>query len=374
MSVFNVQHSNGLQALILAGGTGGHIYPALAVADELRTRGWSVDWIGTKRGLEARVVPANRFAFYTLPVYGLRGKGLVFRIRSIFYLLLSFVLALFHIVRLKPSVVLGMGGYVSGPAGLAAVILRCPLVIHEQNAVAGTTNRWLKPVADRMLCGLSDAFGASDKSVVVGNPVRKGIAAHHFDSREWPESFNAYRPLRLLVLGGSLGSRPLNKGVPAALHAVFAKGEQASIAVRHQCGEQHLLEAREAYTDVDDVDVLTFIDDMAAAYMWADLVISRAGALTITELAVTGTPSILVPLPHAIDDHQTLNAQVLSSQGAAQLLPQRELTPDRLGKLIKGYLESPNQLRVISDKARAIANPTAAAVIADTLTEVACVP
>ena len=359
--------------LIMAGGTGGHVYPALAVAQQLRNDGWLVDWIGTDRGLEASVVSAEGFTLHTLPVKGLRGKGVIAKVESLLLLVVAMFLALGMVWRLKPHVALGMGGYVSGPAGLACFLLRVPLVIHEQNSVAGTANRLLAPLATRTLCGLPHAFDGRDSITFVGNPIRRNILKAGEQPRVFTDFFDARRPLRLLVIGGSLGSAPLNVLVPEAIHVLHAIGHADKLHVRHQCGALHLEKTLAAYDklSVDHIDVHRFIDDMAAAYLWADLVVCRAGALTISELAVTGTPSMLVPLPHAIDDHQTANAKALSDEGAGQLLPQRELTPTRLAQFITSYLEHPGRLRAMSGAAKSIARPKATLSVAQVIVEVA---
>lgn len=361
------------RVLIMAGGTGGHVYPALAVAGLLRDRGWLVDWVGTGQGLEARVVPDNEFPLHTLPVRGLRGKGIAARLVGVLRLLAALVAALRLVRRLKPDVTLGLGGYASGPAGIATWLLRRPLVIHEQNAVAGTTNRLLAPLARRVLSGLPGAFDRRREAEIVGNPVRQDIVAAGVLSDGIPGAFTAERPLQLLVLGGSLGSAPLNTAVPAAVGQLLDAGSGARLTIRHQCGERNLDATRAAWAEHPDasVAVFPFIDDMAGAYAWADLVVCRAGALTVSELAVTGTPSILVPLPHAIDDHQTRNALALSSHGAGQLLPQRELTPTRLARLLDTYLEHPGRLRVMAAAARSLGRTTATEAVADIVAEVA---
>ena len=360
------------RALIMAGGTGGHVYPALAVADGLRQQGWQVDWVGTERGLESQVVPAHNFSLHVLPVRGLRGKGIIFRLTSVVQLLRSLVSALGLVRRLRPDVVLGMGGYAAGPAGVAAWVLRRPLVIHEQNAVAGTTNRWLAPLAKQVLCGLSGAFEQRDNGRLVGNPIRDDIVALFASSRAFPAAFTPERPLRLVVLGGSLGSMPLNTAVPAAL-AELGDAYKQRLRVVNQCGVPHVDATRQAYSLAADIDVAIqpFVDDMAAIYQSADLVICRAGALTVAELAVAGVPAILVPLPHAIDDHQTRNAQSLSEHGAAELLPQREITPELLSSLVQRHIDTPASLQVMSDRARDRAMPQATASVIQVMEAVA---
>jgi UDP-N-acetylglucosamine--N-acetylmuramyl-(pentapeptide) pyrophosphoryl-undecaprenol N-acetylglucosamine transferase len=358
--------------LIMAGGTGGHVFPALAVAQVLENRGWLVDWVGTARGLESRIVPAHGFTLHTLPVQGLRGKGLLFRIKSVLRLLSSFTESLGLLLKLKPLVVLGFGGYASGPAGVAAFLLRRPLVIHEQNAVAGTTNRWLAPLAKQVLLGLPGAFELGTTRRLMGNPVRSEISALYDLDDEIPEAFTQDRPLRLLVVGGSLGSGPLNSGVPAAL-AGLAENDSRRLDIRHQCGDQHLEPTQEHYGAAvgASIEVIAFIDDMAAAYQWADLVVCRSGALTVSELMVTGTASILVPLPHAIDDHQTQNARILSEAGAGCLLPQDSSFGPQLSELLQGFIAAPQRLKVMKDKAMGLAMPNAALKVADVLEEVA---
>lgn len=361
------------RVLVMAGGTGGHVYPALAVADSLAQRGWEVDWVGTERGIESRVVPAAGFVLHKLTVLGIRGKGLVSRIKGFLYLLWSMVQAFRLVWRLQPDVVLGMGGYAAGPAGLAAVLLRRPLVVHEQNAVAGTTNRLLAPLARRVLSGLPGAFGQKRAAQIVGNPVRSEIAAVYFEGAGLQDAFTPSRPLRLLVLGGSLGAAPLNETVPQAIAALVAAGDGERVVVRHQCGDRHEMTTREVWSTAGDVavEVSPFIEDMAEAYAWADLVICRAGALTVSELAATATPAILVPLPHAIDDHQTRNAETLSRVGAGILLHQSAMTPTALARLINGLLDDAARLRGMSAAARGVARISATEVVADIVEEVA---
>lgn len=364
------------RVLIMAGGTGGHVFPALAVAESLRERGWTVDWVGTNHGLEARVVPERQFTLHRLSVRGLRGKGLLTRIGSLLRLVIALFESMVLVLRLRPSVVLGMGGYAAGPAGVAAALLRYPLVIHEQNAVIGTTNRWLAPLARRVLCGLPGGVGKNVDAQWVGNPVRREFLAMAEENAavdaRFPECFHTERPLRLLVVGGSLGARPLNEAVPAAI-MTLPPDARARIAVRHQCGDRHLDDTRALYQSVvgPDIDVVPFLEDMATAYQNADLVVCRAGALTISELAISGAPAILVPLPHAIDDHQNRNAHTLSDVGGAILLPQSEITPERLGQAIVECLNDPGRLQSLSTRARTRAAPDATASVVSVLEEVA---
>ena len=359
-------------ALIMAGGTGGHVFPALAVAKLLQSRGWLVHWVGTNRGLEGRVVPREDIVLHTLPVQGLRGKGWLHRAGALVNLVRSLFQSLGLLVRIKPDVVLGMGGYAAGPAGVASLLLVKPLVIHEQNAVAGTTNRLLAPLARRVLFGLRGAFEEGGRCQLVGNPVRQDIAGLPEPESVTINAFTPDRPLRLLVLGGSLGSGPLNEALPGALRhlSVESKG---CFSIWHQCGENHLTSTREAYRPHKDAElnIAAFIEDMAAAYQWADLVICRAGALTVSELALAGRAAILVPLPHAIDDHQTRNARFLSDAGAGQLVTQDEHLAPRLAKLLLGFLGMPGRLTAMGGVARSLAMPDATERVADIVAEVA---
>jgi len=339
-------HRTEHRALIAAGGTGGHVYPALAVAGALRDQGWAVDWIGTERGIEHRLVPASGIPLHCLDVSGLRGKSLLNRARSLFRVIGGLWRSVKIIRRIRPDIVLGMGGYAAGPAGLAAWLTRLPLVIHEQNAVAGTTNRWLAPLAKRVLCGLPGEFAQQRDAKVVGNPVRANL--HQVDRSELAElsGFSRQRPLKLLVLGGSLGAAPLNRLLPATLACLVDKGLGESISVWQQCGERNRSSADEAWqgSRFSQCRRDNFIDDMATAYAWADVVIARSGALTVSELAATGTPSLLIPLPHAIDDHQTRNASVLIETGGAVLMTQCQATPEDVADRLEQWIQSPATL------------------------------
>ncbi len=350
--------------LMMAGGTGGHVYPALAVATELLDRGFRVEWVGTRRGLEQRVVPAAGITLHHLPVRGVRGKNLLATATGLLLLLLASIQALWLVLRLAPRCVVGMGGYVAGPAGAAAWLWRRPLVIHEQNAVAGTTNRMLAPLAARVLAGFPVAFRGDTEVAVVGNPVRRELvaagAAAGYDYR-------GQRPLRLLVLGGSLGARPINQAIPGAVATLVREAGSPVLEVWHQAGDAHVDEVLAGYGDLvgSGVRVVPFIEEMAQAYLWADLVLCRAGALTVSELAVMGRPAILVPLPQAIDDHQTANARVLADCGAATLLRQADMNPESLARLLNACLADPARLAAMAAAAVTAARPDAAARVCD---------
>ncbi len=317
--------------LVMAGGTGGHVFPGLALAAALRERGCRVSWLGTTQGIEATLVPQAGIELHTLPVVGLRGKGLVGRLLAPWRLGLSLWAALALMLRLRPTVVVGFGGYASGPGGLLASALGRPLLVHEQNAVAGLTNRWLARIADQVFAGFPDSFPEQVPCRTVGNPVRRAIAELRPPAERWGERSG---PLHVLVLGGSLGARTLNQVLPAAL-ARLPEGERPE--VRHQAGERTLALALEAYQRAGvTAEVSAFIEDMAAAYAWADLVVCRAGALTVAEIAAAGLPAVFVPYPHAVDDHQTANAESLVTAGAAWSIPDAALTPAALATLLAG--------------------------------------
>jgi UDP-N-acetylglucosamine--N-acetylmuramyl-(pentapeptide) pyrophosphoryl-undecaprenol N-acetylglucosamine transferase len=352
--------------LIMAGGTGGHVMPALAVAETLRSEGWRVVWLGTKAGMEAKLAVDKGFEMAWVRVAGVRGKSMLTKLLLPANLLAAFWQAARAIFRVRPDVALGLGGYVAFPGGMMASLLGKPLVIHEQNAIAGLTNRMLACLADRVLLGLPVAFSnKNDKplpcgkvnSEWVGNPVRPEIAALPV-----PEQRLAGRtgPLRLLVVGGSLGAQALNTLIPQALAQL--SGEQRP-QVRHQSGAKHLdvLKANYAAAGVE-AECLAFITDMAAAYAWADVVICRAGALTVAEVAAAGAAALFVPFPFAVDDHQTANARFLSDSDAAWLIPQSALSAEGLAQWLAGLNRS--ELLVRASKARALAKPEATARVA----------
>lgn len=351
--------------LIMAGGTGGHVFPGLACARELQRRGMTVSWLGTQAGIEAKLVPQAGIDLQFIDVKGVRGKGVARLLVAPLMLVKAVLQALSVMRRVKPDCVLGMGGFVAAPGGIAARLLRTPLVIHEQNSVAGTTNRLLAPLATRILQAFPATFAANRKLTWSGNPVREEIAAVAGVTA-------THRPLHLLVLGGSLGAQVLNETVPAAL-------AQIDIALRpqvlHQCGAQHVEKTRACYRQYlgehqVDAEVAPFIADMAQAYAWADLVVCRAGALTIAELTCAGRASILVPLPHAIDDHQTKNAQWLARADGAQILLQKELTAQTLAQHLQHLMQSPQKIITMANAARALSKPDATRIVADACEEV----
>jgi UDP-N-acetylglucosamine--N-acetylmuramyl-(pentapeptide) pyrophosphoryl-undecaprenol N-acetylglucosamine transferase len=338
--------------LIMAGGTGGHVFPALALARLLRARQHDIIWLGTRAGLEARIVPAENIAIEWLSMSGLRGKGVATLLAAPFKLVHSIWQALGVIRRRRPRLVVGFGGFVSGPGGVAAWLMRRRLVIHEQNAIAGYSNRCLAHLADRVLSGFPHAFPAGIDARVVGNPVRAEILMQSPPAQRFAVRQGR---LRLLVVGGSLGATRLNTVVPFAV-----KQSGLDLHVRHQAGVRGLDAARAAYKEAGvSAEVTPFIDHMAEAYADADLVICRAGALTIAELAAIGAAAVLVPFPAAVDDHQTANAQFLVREGAAVLIADRDLTPARLAAELKVLCQR-GKLLAMAERARMVARPHAA--------------
>jgi UDP-N-acetylglucosamine--N-acetylmuramyl-(pentapeptide) pyrophosphoryl-undecaprenol N-acetylglucosamine transferase len=346
--------------MIMAGGTGGHVFPGLAVAAELKARQREVVWLGTHRGLEARLVPQHGIEIEWITIAGVRGRGLLAYLSAPFRILAAVVEALRALRRRRPAAVLGMGGFVAGPGGIAAWLTRRPLLIHEQNSVAGSTNRWLAPLAVRVFEAFPGSFPARVRAELVGNPVRRALAPAVAPRARLLARVGARR--RVLVIGGSQGARILNQTVPKAL-AELPVAERPE--VWHQAG-RGLAEARAAY-DAAHVDarVVEFIDDMSAAYQWADLVVARAGALTVAELAMVGVGAILVPFAAAIDDHQTLNARHFARGGAALVIAERELTSGRLAASLAACLADLDQLAAMAEAAHAQAQYAVAERIAD---------
>ncbi len=347
--------------LIMAGGTGGHVFPGLAVAEELRGRGWNVVWMGARSGIEARLVPSRGFPVEWILAAALRGKGFAAKLLLPFNLLVGFWQSARAIFRVRPDVVLGMGGYVAFPGGMMASLFARPFAVHEQNAIAGLANRVLAGVADRSLVAFPHALKNAEWT---GNPVRAEIAAIAQPAERYAARSG---PLRLLVVGGSLGAQALNEIVPKALGLMAAPGRPV---VTHQAGEKHLETLRLNYSNAKvEGELVAFIEDMAQCYAEADLVICRAGAMTVAELSAGGMASVLVPYPHAVDDHQSANARFLSGQDAAILLPQEKLTPRGLADLICSL--DRKALVLMAEKARALGKPEAARVVADRCVELA---
>jgi UDP-N-acetylglucosamine--N-acetylmuramyl-(pentapeptide) pyrophosphoryl-undecaprenol N-acetylglucosamine transferase len=352
--------------MILAGGTGGHVFPALAVAEVLAERGVPVVWLGTRRGLEARVVPAAGVPIEYLPVRALRGRHWVDTLTAPFMLMRALWHAVRCLARHRPRAVLGMGGYVAGPGAVAAFLRRAPLIIHEQNTVPGMTNRWLARLATRVLTGFDVSFPGAPGARFVGNPVRRAIGAIPAPEQRFAERDG---PLRLLVIGGSLGARALNERLPRALARLQTS---APPVIRHQAGDRTIETARDAYRQAGvEAEVSEFIDDMAAAYAWADLVVCRAGALTVAELAAAGVPALFIPFPYAVDDHQTRNAAYLVNAGAAELIQERDSDAASLAGVLDRLLSDRQRLAAMAQRAREKGRPDAVDCVAECCLEVA---
>lgn len=371
--------------LVMAGGTGGHIFPGLAVADELKSQGWRIHWLGTAERMEAQLVPAHGYDISFINIKGLRNKRVVAWLLLPIQLIKAILQAKQAIKTVKPDVVLGMGGYASAPGGFAAWLMGKPLVIHEQNAAAGLSNRLLARIANKVFSAFPKAFAENIKHEVVGNPLRASIqpatvvcstVKNNADENETTISFN------LLIVGGSLGAQILNEVVPLSIHTLM-KENQTSVNIWHQTGKGKKQAVDDAYaalanTDVENksdsqrnIKITEFIQDMAAAYQWADVVICRAGALTVSELAMAATPAIFVPLPHAVDDHQTKNAQFLVNKGAAKLLPQAQFNPDSLVNMLKALLSDKQILKNMAQAAGNAADKQATQKVASACCELA---
>ena len=347
--------------LIMAGGTGGHIYPGMAVADVLRADGWNVVWLGAPHSMEAELVPQHGYPVAWVNFSGVRGKGIVRMLLLPLMLLRAFAQSIGVLLRHRPDVVLGMGGYITFPGGMMAAFLNRPLVIHEQNSIAGLSNKVLAKLATRVLSGFP---GVLPEAQWVGNPVRADIAALPEPAQRYA---NRSGKLKVLVVGGSLGAQALNEALPKALALL---GEDERHDVVHQSGKKHFDAVKGLYAQVGvRADIRAFLDDMAQQYADADVVICRAGALTIAELAAAGVASVLVPFPFAVDDHQTHNARFLSEQGAAILLPQKELSAERLAQLLRELTRE--KLLAMAQAARGLAKPDATAQVAQICAELA---
>ncbi len=356
------------RVMIMAGGTGGHVYPGLAVADELMALGAEVIWLGTREGIESRLVPAAGIPVAWISISGLRGKSLAKRLLSPFRLALAVMQAAIALLRHRPMAVLGMGGFVAGPGGLVTWLLRKPLLVHEQNAVAGLTNRLLAPLAKRVFEAFPGSFPRRYHAVSVGNPVRSDICqiaspTNRFIDRDGP--------LRLLIVGGSQGAQVFNRIVPELLQRYAGSDKPL---VRHQTGERHYAATCAYYEECEvEADVSAFLSDISQSYAWADLVLCRSGALTVSEIAAAGLAALFVPYPYAVDDHQRQNAKYLVENGAAYLLDEDDLTVDSLKALIDQFVDDANnnrdKLRGMAIKARGLALPKSAKQVADACLE-----
>jgi len=350
--------------LVMAGGTGGHIFPGIAVAQLLESKGWNIHWLGTANRMEASLVPQFGFDISFINIAGLRNKSWQEMLKVPFKLIQSVTQSIKIIRKVKPDVVLGMGGYASAPGGFAAWLLGKPLVLHEQNAVAGMSNRYLSHLASKVLCAFPNAFKANRKAQVVGNPLRKEIIAIEHQVSENPATSK-----KVLIIGGSLGAQVFNDVVPQSMKQIQVQ----NINVWHQTGKGNQQAVKDRYQEyglnVDRIQVSEFIDDMAEAYVWADVVICRAGALTVSELAMAGKPAIFVPLPHAVDDHQTKNAMYLVSRGAAKLLPQKDFNGTTLAQLLNSLFISDSVVHSMSKAALDAAHADATALVASACEE-----
>jgi len=335
--------------VIMAGGTGGHVFPALAVAQTLIEKGWQVSWLGTRKGLEGRVIPEQGIEIDWLSVAGVRGKGGLSKITAVLLLIKACIQALKILRKRKPDVVLGMGGFVAGPGGLMAKLLGIPLIIHEQNRVPGTTNRLLARMARQVLEAFPDSFNKKLNATFTGNPLRKQFIG-------CAERKEAHQGINILVVGGSQGAQILNEVVPDAL------AELAHVKVRHQTGAAMQKQVESRYKELGvTAEANAFIDDMVSAYQWADLVICRSGAMTVSEVAAAGIPAIFIPLPSAIDDHQTANARYLTDAGAGLILLQKDLNA---ASLVEHITKVVKQLDVMSKTAKQYARLDATDVVA----------
>ncbi len=342
--------------VVMAGGTGGHVFPALVVAQKLRQRGEAVVWFGTRSGIEARVVPAADIAIEWLNVQGLRGKGMATLLLAPFRLMRACWQALQILRRIQPKAVLGMGGFVSGPGGLMAWFLDIPLYLHEQNSIVGLTNRILSRLATRSYFAFPDAAVKIPRSEYLGNPVRDEIAAiGEPDNRLLPR---IDQPLQLLIIGGSLGAAALNHFLPQAIACL---DRERRPRVWHQCGEKHLQSCQQNYHAAGvEAEIVSFIEDMSAAYAWADLVVCRAGAITVSELTAAGLASLLIPFPFAVDNHQYYNARYLQQQNAAQILIESDLSAESLALKLQYFQQNRTMLIDMAKQARSLYRADAA--------------
>ena len=337
----------GKRIVIMAGGTGGHVFPALAVAEFLKELGWQVSWLGTHKGIESRVVPENGIEIDWLSIAGIRGKSLAAKLAAIVILFKACVQANKILRKRKPDVVLGMGGYVAGPGGLMARLLGIPLVIHEQNRIPGTTNRLLARISNQVLQAFPNSFSMNVNAKHTGNPLRK-----RFISASEQERRQIEKEVNILIVGGSQGAQILNNIVPEAIAEFMAINDKlSSIQILHQTGDAQISQVKNRYDALSiKAKTFAFIEDMVAAYQWADLVICRAGAMTVSEVSAMGLPAIFIPLPTAIDDHQTANARYLTDNGAALLLVQSDLNSEKLAEYIIEILKNASKMGIATQR------------------------
>lgn len=356
LTVTKPQRSTPKHVMMMAAGTGGHVFPALAVAKELQQQGCQVSWLATPSGMENRLLQQHDIPIYRIDIQGVRGNGIARKLAAPFKILKATFSAMRHMKQLKIDAVVGFGGYVAGPGGLAARMLGIPIIVHEQNAVAGFTNTQLARISKTVCEAFPNTFPADEKVVTTGNPVRAEINAIYNPSFRYQERQNKNEPLNILIVGGSLGAQALNECVPQAL-----KQFDIPLKIFHQCGQNKQEMTQALYKDASpnlQVEVQPFIQDMAKAYADADLIICRAGALTVTEVATAGVAAIFIPLPSAVDDHQTANAKFLANIGAAKICPQSSMTPDSLKDVLFPLLNR-QLLMEMAVKARQQAQPDA---------------
>lgn len=368
---FNEYYLN-MRILIMAGGTGGHIFPALAVAKRLIQQGHTVHWLGSRYGMEGEITAANNIPIHFIKIVGLRGKNLSTKLLAPGRLVLAFLQSLMVMLQFKPNLVLGMGGYVTGPAGLAAWLLRKKLVIHEQNATAGMTNEILARFSHTVLEGFPQSFSAKIATKFTGNPVREDFIKVVPPLERPPKPTP---PLHILIIGGSAGARALNNLMPRVLQGW---PDSTPPVLWHQAGKKNIQDAQQAYlnagfnvaiNDVNatDIKLVDFIEDMPSAYLWADLIICRAGALTVAEIAAIGVASILIPYPYAVDDHQTKNAAYLTRAGAAIIMQERDLNLEQLRALLLDFSANPHKLQAMAAAAYSLAKPDALDLVVNSL-------
>lgn len=343
---------NNKNILIMAGGTGGHIYPGLAIAEELRNNGFEIFWLGTKNKMETNIVPKYKYNLLQINIRGIRGKGIFRLFLAPFMLLFALIQTILIIKKIKPVLVIGMGGFVSGPGGIAAWLMRVPLFIHEQNSIAGMTNNLLFPFATYVMSAFPNTFKKTKKLMVIGNPVRKEIIAIEEPAKRFlKQNKNSFR---VLVIGGSLGALRLNKIMPE----VFSLLTHCDFEIKHQSGKENFKQLSKWYKDLNiEAEVLPYIDNMASAYAWANIAVCRAGALTISELTACGLGSILVPFPYAVDDHQTKNAKYLVDNEAAILLDEKNLEAKVIKNILADLYVSPNKVLDMATNAKLLAKP-----------------